>query len=377
MRKSFKSNVPIEEVCRRYDAGESIGFISQSYGCSEWTICDRLKRGGVKARTNSENAGVSPEKEQELIRDYASGMTAQQVADAHGVGCSAVWGAIKRNGVESHGLSHPTYSVDSGFWSCETREMIYWLGFSIADGNLCDRGKKGLVFSIGLKTSDGRHLEKFKQAVKYNGRILPQGERKMLRVAIYEPRFCKEAIEAGVVPRKSWCAAVPDKYVDNVDFWRGMIDGNGSVGVTAKGTRPIITHSGHKLSKVPQQFKEWAERQGVNPYQSHAGVKKQAWSTSAMGADAVRIARILYANAPEHLRLDRKYEAWCDMERLVHEKAVNCKSFSAVSNYGDLWTPEELEMAEESLRKELAGSHRSKPPSRKGVRLIDGVWAKP
>jgi len=170
---------------------------------------------------------------------------------------------------------------------------------------------------------------------------------------------------------------VPDEYVDSVDFWRGMIDGNGSVGIAANGTRPIVTHSGHKLSKVPQQFKEWAERQGVNPYQSSAGTKKQAWSTATMGADAVFIARTLYKDAPEHLRMDRKYEAWQEMEKLVHEKAVNCKSHIAMKNYGPLWTPEELEIAEESLKKELAGSHRSKPPSRKGVRLVDGVWIKP
>lgn len=49
MRKNFKKEVTVEEVCRRYQAGESIAQIEVALGVCGWTIADRLKRVAVAA----------------------------------------------------------------------------------------------------------------------------------------------------------------------------------------------------------------------------------------------------------------------------------------------------------------------------------------
>lgn len=73
MRKNFKKEVTVEEVCRRYREGESISQLEESLGACSWTIADRLKRGGVATRTNTQNAGITPEMEAGMVVAYVGG----------------------------------------------------------------------------------------------------------------------------------------------------------------------------------------------------------------------------------------------------------------------------------------------------------------
>lgn len=375
MRSSFKSEVSVEEVCRRYLAGESIRQLEEAFRVCSWTICDRLRKGGVVSRTNTINAGITSEMETGMVASYVGGKGSTAVAKEFKVSQMAVYGALSRAGVDLRENKYPTYSINEKFWDADTEGMKYWLGFSMADGSVADRGKRGLAFKLSVSECDGSHIEKFKNATSSSYPVVAQkldknprsGSKAMVSTSVFSRAFCEGGIRVGIVPRKTYSADVSSDYWNDVSFWRGAVDGDGSVGIVKNKTgRPLITFVGHLGSKLPVRFADFADSLGLRAQRSVCGPKKQAHHMSISGANAVVLARILYQDAPEHLRLDRKYESWKKIEELVQEKARNCSAAVQIAAYGRFWTDEQIAAARQRVRDVYADDSRAKPPSRKG-----------
>jgi hypothetical protein len=122
------------------------------------------------------------------------------------------------------------------FKNTDNEEDAYWIGFLMADGCV---SKNGNTITIGLQSSDRRHLEKFKAFVESSNKIRDcsrVGENKDGKIVYYSSRFSFNSEDVkktlslhGVVPQKSIIARPSDEIVKNKHFWRGMIDGDGSL----------------------------------------------------------------------------------------------------------------------------------------------------
>ncbi len=112
------------------------------------------------------------------------------------------------------------------FENIDSEEKAYWLGFIAADGNVHKNKKQ---FQIALQARDVGHLEKLKRDIGSSHGIFRHKENSM-GFSVKNKEFCSHLIRHGIVPRKTK-SLVPPEIDENLQrhFWRGMVDGDGTV----------------------------------------------------------------------------------------------------------------------------------------------------
>ncbi len=120
-----------------------------------------------------------------------------------------------------------------------TEESAYWAGIMMTDGCLSFRVRKGnpggeKAISLTLTESDKDHVEAFKKFIQTTNRIHVHtkkgfpGSRPRCRVGVSSARLFDALMRYGVTPRKSLTAKASILEA-NRDFWRGVVDGNGTI----------------------------------------------------------------------------------------------------------------------------------------------------
>lgn len=106
-----KVNARIEEIKKRYLAGESVSSLAADVGVTPGGIRIGLKRHGVTLRTSAEEhrgprldrRALTPEQVAEAVARYGIGASIVGIAGRLGVGETTVRNALKRSGVELRG----------------------------------------------------------------------------------------------------------------------------------------------------------------------------------------------------------------------------------------------------------------------------------
>jgi NUMOD3 motif len=192
-------------------------------------------------------------------------------------------------------------------------EAKYWIGVLLADGNVSI--KKGIpIVAFHLHEIDKDHISKFRSFVKSTHKIGHYVNKKTGRVYCSISFSCKimadDIAKYGIVPKKWFILKVKGGIENDRDLWRGIIDGDGTLGVyprkTANGTIrsiPYISLTGNLY--ICHQFKAFLEHQlglpipGIIPY-------KNSYLFSVSDHRAVRAIKLLYENCT--VALDRKLE---------------------------------------------------------------------
>lgn len=208
-------------------------------------------------------------------------------------------------------------SVDENAFSEITPESSYWAGFLLADGTISDGG----VITLALSSKDREHVFSFKEFLKaeqcITDRSVKDGsESGNIHIktvfSVRCKKMCDDLVKFGVVPRKTWISRSFD--CNNVDFWRGIIDGDGFV-IAPKNYKTkhdfIIGICG--TYEICEQFRDFCLGNGI---ETKADVRKNngifSWRVS--GKNTAKIAKILYEGA--YYSLKRKsYNAMiiCDL----------------------------------------------------------------
>ena len=95
-----------EEVCLRYKAGESPYELGKAFGVCDSTICNILRRHGVKIRPNKiANGGLTDEQEAEVCRRYLAEESQKKLGEAFEVSDVTIRNILKRKGVKIRSLS--------------------------------------------------------------------------------------------------------------------------------------------------------------------------------------------------------------------------------------------------------------------------------
>ncbi len=105
----------------------------------------------------------------------------------------------------------------------DTPEKAYWLGFLLADG--CVTAHYGTpVLSLGLGNRDAEHVERFRAFVRSEKKL----DRAVgCKLAFRSPHTAARLKGLGMEPRKSCRERAAAELIDNRDFWRGVVDGDG------------------------------------------------------------------------------------------------------------------------------------------------------
>lgn len=127
--------------------------------------------------------------------------------------------------------------VNEAAFDVRTPEMDYWLGFVMADGCISKESDgRSHRFMINLSAKDRGHLEALRRwlgsehAIVDGQHLDPAGKLQYsCALAIASQPLCDALARYGITERKTTNEDVPPGMIDNRHFWRGCLDGDGSI----------------------------------------------------------------------------------------------------------------------------------------------------
>ena len=207
-------------------------------------------------------------------------------------------------------------------FSKPTAAAFYWAGFLMADGSIVQRqGEPCVQCRLGLTDID--HI---RALCDFVGRGKPhfakaEGQAPLVGWQVISQPMADDLARWGIVPGKGRLdhAAPKGEACLSVDFWRGMIDGDGYIGWSGKS--PTVALTGRRgvseafisfveaniplkmLSRyIPKARRRLPGKLRIHEYSECGGTK-----VILNGQNAVSLLRLLYAQAPIGLYLPRKH----------------------------------------------------------------------
>jgi hypothetical protein len=223
-------------------------------------------------------------------------------------------GCLQKEAVKHTGVKNKKYTVDVDKL-VDNHITAYIAGLYGADGS----NEKSAI-SIGLQTTDKEILEKISSYFNYTGPLYTMKE--SIRLTISDHDFRKFFEKRGVVKNKTHDYQVPDFYLYNAHFWRGMIDGDGCIfkyekqyttyGVSLVGTKHTI-----------DAFKKFCEfildkPVKVKPYKIKSAI--EVYSINFVGKMYLPLLNALYEDLKDNMYITRKYNKYLEITTKQQEQ---------------------------------------------------------
>lgn len=247
-----------------------------------------------------------------IIKQYLRGRSTCQISKDYQVSDGCISYILQQNGVtlRKRGEANRQYTVNQKAFSEITPASCYWAGFLMADGNICNKGNNRLCITLELSKKDKNHLELFRKflltdkPLYYRKRISFNKLHAYARLEIQSSQIYHDLIsQFGIQPNKTFTAKTNKDIINSIDFWRGMIDGDGWIvngrqfSISLMGSLPIIKQYQKFLQSV-LNFKYTIRPKGIMFY------------IVVSGSNAEKLGEILYStNGPYLKRKKDKYES--------------------------------------------------------------------
>lgn len=228
-------------------------------------------------------------------------------------------GCLQKEAVKNTGINNKKYTIDKDKL-VDNDITAYILGLYAADGS---NEKSGI--SIGLQDSDKDILEKISSYFSYTGPLYTMkkaknNEKNQVRLTISDHDFKKFFEDRGIIKNKTLNYQVPDFYLYNIHFWRGMLDGDGcifTIKYDKKYTNYGISLVGTKHTIV--SFKKFCEfilnkSVKVKPYKIKSVV--DVYSIGFVGKMYLPLLKAIYANPIANMYITRKYNKYLEIINL-------------------------------------------------------------
>lgn len=344
MPKKALSDDQIKEAAELFGAGHTCAEIAAWYGVHERTLRIWLRRAGL-ASTDSRVRKTDPV---QLAEMYAEGKSAAVIGQELGVAVELV-----RLRLHAAGVAMRPAGGGGGRLACRddafdalTPEVCYWVGMLITDGCVTsDHKAVPDTIKLRLQSCDSDHILEFKKfagssaaATIANG-THPIDESRIAAscgIRICSPHMVAALEKYGVVPRKTFVAEAKGGVEASRDFWRGCVDGDGSIGVTAD-NGPFVKFDGAS-EKLVTQFRDFLKASGVRgehsisriqpgrhslavhiKYSVKLGARSALDAIALLYADGVpvlprkaRLAKMMIRRGIERELVGTFNEGWCD-----------------------------------------------------------------
>lgn len=202
-------------------------------------------------------------------------------------------------------------SLDDTVFDEINEESAYWIGFLYADGYISGSEKS---IELGLKVTDSRHLEKFKLFLKASNKIEicenngSYNSDKKCRIRFGSDRIHNRLKELGFDNNKTWTAQPHPDLKNNRDFWRGVVDGDGSV--SKKDNKISIHLCGTKFTI--ESFIEFVKINGIETNcKARTHGQPDLFQVVFEYQKGRQVADLLYKDAK--IYLDRKYIRYLEL----------------------------------------------------------------
>jgi hypothetical protein len=210
-----------------------------------------------------------------------------------------------------HKMSLRRCSLNESVFDKLTESSAYWIGFLIADGNISY--KKGIpIIALHLKEMDLQHLEKFRTFLgsthKIGSYVSKVRGNRSYSISFSSERIADTLIKYGCVPKKCFVAEIKGSVQNNRHLWRGVIDGDGSLGVYNRKNRngtirrvPHISLTG--TMNICTQFRDFLKRE-VGIMSKKIVRSRNSYQFMVSDHSALKAIKLLYNDCT--IALDRK-----------------------------------------------------------------------
>jgi Mor family transcriptional regulator len=289
-----------------YRAGASMTDLAAALGKDITGIAYHLHALGVpkqRCKRVSQSSRVA------IISGYEAGANMTQLAVEHDTNTTTI-GRILRTGkvtAKPHSEARRKLPMNQGAFddALNNPEAAYWIGLLMADGCV-HMPDYGAVVKLSLAIEDIEHVERFRHfigGVQHTISIIHDiktNRQPSACVSFCSMRLAKSLMRFGVTPNKTHTAKVIGLEM-NPHFWRGVIDGDGSLYFHAfRG----VHYAGLSLcgsQNLTQQFVSFV-RHHQPKCRITARPSKGIWATGSAGSYIFNIIRLLYEGANVSLR---------------------------------------------------------------------------
>ncbi len=245
--------------------------------------------------------------EEKICIGYKKGKSGCYLSKIFEVGNSTIYRILKRNGElrRNNSQSYRKHTLDESIFDQINEESAYWIGFLMADGNV-HYGLGQAQISLACSYKDINHLRKFKSFLQSGHKIVTYNAKKgkkeypSCKITIRSNKIADTLFKYGVTPRKTFTAKVCKELEYNRHFWRGVVDGDGSIGTNKKEYNFFQLLGSFELMS---QFKKY-----INFITNRVNVKKSGniYRVSTTRGPAKLIIQNLYENTSVYLDRKRK-----------------------------------------------------------------------
>lgn len=287
-------------ICEDYLNGCKYEEMSKKYQVSTKTLTCIVKRNELPHRNNLPHTPTDDEITA-ITKDYLQGMSHKDIKNKYNIGKSVIERILNLGDSRRKGCgSKRKHKINEQAFDSITEESAYWIGMLMADGCISDEGS----LKLALATKDKAHVEKFRIFLGSEHPINMITNKtyftETAEIKISSKKICASLARFGVVPRKSHIAKVSE-LENNAHYWRGMIDGDGTVII--KNNYPLIQLVGS--IHTCEQFQQYVL--SISP-ECKANIHpcRSIFSFCAAGTHAVAVANSCYANCS--VSLSRKHK---------------------------------------------------------------------
>lgn len=309
----------VEAIVVAYRSGKSTAEAAEAAGVPTASAAKILKRSGEPMRSRSEAAMIlSPEAERAIAERYRNGESCIALSRALNLAPVTITAAVRRQGgeVRSLAVSHRRYTCDHHYFDViDTEAKAYWLGFLMADGYVTRK-----LMRVLLQARDVGHLEKFRAALSSDHPIVTVENNGFpaASYAVASAELVAGLARHNVVQAKSLIATPPELRSDlERHFWRGAIDGDGTIGRSKTTKQWHIALEG----SVPmvEGFLVFARRVSRTEARVHYRAESRSVTGQLCGNTvATSIIRALYDGATVYL--DRKHALYLSATATTAER---------------------------------------------------------
>lgn len=315
-KPKLRTNVAIkkEEILKLYYGGENLYNIALKTQSSKKTVKKVLLHIGVDYTKNKSLETAF--KKRQCIGLYKKGYTQLVLEEELNLTRKTIRKWLKEESSVDYRKGSIAQTVGRGnpinhnaFDNLSDPNALYWIGFIYADGHVACKRNGGYTISISVHEQDVDVLEKFKKFLNCTNKIVNYSDTKVKTIKVYSERMTEVLQSLGFHNRKSYTLKPHEKLKYSKDFWRGVIDGDGSL--YNSGNHFKISVCG--TEDTCQGFLDFAKYCGINHKRNPNEKERERYSFKFCDATlsskrAKAFAEVLYGNAETYM--DRKYNKY-------------------------------------------------------------------
>ena len=220
----LERGLPYKEICDRH-------------GVNKQAVSKIAVRAGLKRGTKQRL--LTDEQETEIASRYVAGEKTVDLGAAFHVSPSLIWEALRRTGTVARSSGRVMQPLRHDAFDALTPDAAYWLGFIFTDGTVGESRtpKAQPEIAVVLQKRDREHLVKLRDFLGSEHAITPITPAAVkinpgMGTGAWRYSFRSRQIAGRILSLGRYGPAVDPELAASRDFWRGVIDGDGSIGIS-------------------------------------------------------------------------------------------------------------------------------------------------